>query len=218
MNRLRLFGPTLVCGVLLAGSARHASADPITFQFDGVLTGVPAELTGDFAVGDAFSYTLGLDMASLFNGSYSPWLDFAGSVGGWDFQGTGGGTFYSTPTSILGELHHFHPTLITSDPLGASDQYRALGAFSTWTFDPGVLTPGVLDGTLPLPAPTTASLRILFGYRPDPVNSPLLWVNGPELMLSGTATSSVPEPSTFLFMLTALGGVVGRRAMVRRRA
>ena len=130
MNRPRLLGPTVVCCALLAGPARHASAEPITFQFTGVLSGVPAELTGDFAVGDAFSYTLGLDMASLFNNTYSPWLDFAGTIGDWEFQGVGGGTFYSISNSIIGELHHFHPTLIAADPVGASDQYRALGAFS----------------------------------------------------------------------------------------
>ena len=129
MNRPRLLGATLVCCVLVAGSARRASAEPITFQIDGVLSVVPAELAGDFAVGDAFSYALGLDMASLFNNSYTPWLDFAGSIGGWEFQGVGGGTFYSTATSIIGELHHFQPTLIAADPVGASDEYRALGAF-----------------------------------------------------------------------------------------
>lgn len=218
MRRPRLFGASLVCCVLLVGSAKPASAELITFQFDGVLAGVPAELAGDFGVGDAFSYTLGIDMASLFNGSYTPWQTFDGHVGSWDFHLNGGGTFYAPGDSILGELHHYQPTLINAPAVGATDQYRALGAFSTWNFAPGALTPGVLNGSDPLPLPTSATLRFLFAYRPDRENAPLLWVNGPQITLTATTIATrVPEPSTLLMLLTALGAVAGQRSLARRR-
>jgi hypothetical protein len=186
----------VVCGLLLASTA---SAEPVTFQFTGVLPGVTSTLGGDLEAGDQFSYTLGLDITDR----YSRWLDFEGSIGDWAFQGVGGGSFYSFQDSIRGELHSFRPGLVSADPIGP---YQVLGAWSVWEYDPGVLTPQVLDGTLPLPVPTSATLRVLFGTQSP--TAPLDWDNGPQVVLTST---SIPEPSTLLCMLVAVSGMVVRR-------
>ena len=100
MNRPRLLCMSLVLCGMLVGAARPASAELITFQFDGVVTAVNTDLAGDFAAGDVFSYTLGIETDPMtFNSYHSHWYTFAGSIGDYEFQGVGGGSFAAQPAA-----------------------------------------------------------------------------------------------------------------------
>jgi hypothetical protein len=217
MSCARFLCSAAVCGVLSVVAAAPARADLVIFQFDGTLGEVPPELAGDFLAGEAVSYTLGLETSGMFGNQYlSPWIDFGGTVGDYAFSGNGGGTFYSlVPDQINGELHHHSPLLISGANVGASGEYAPLAAFSTWLFAPGTLAP-VATGTLPIP--TSATLEFLFAYRPDPIASPLLWVNGPTLTVEATSVSRIPEPSTLAILGVAFAVSGLRRTVFRRSA
>ncbi len=187
---MRVFCAAAVCSVLSLTPA-PARADLVTFQFDGVLTSVPLELAGDFAIGDAFSYTLGLDTTTMFGSEYvSSWRDFGGTVGDYAFSGIGGGRFWALlafPDRITGELHDYSPWLISGGNVGAVGQFAPLARIQHVALRARYARARHQRRVDQFP--TSATLELLFGYRPDPVGSPLLWANGPTLTLTASSIS-----------------------------
>jgi PEP-CTERM motif-containing protein len=189
-------GPAILVASLLV--SRAASAAPIEWQLNGVITSSPSgnPLEGYLPVGTDVSFLIGVDPTA-------PDLCDAAGAGFYQLPSTTisfGGISYTASATYL-EANNPDGSCVAGVPTGMT--IRTFFDF----------------GTAPFSGATIGWFALGEALQTTPPSSGYFWVSyadrDPTVSGDFTSGAAVPEPSTFLLMLPALSAIVARRRRLR---
>jgi hypothetical protein len=137
-------------------SISNVQAVPITFQFEGKLTSVTAQLSGTFSTGDTFSGTYTFDSAAPVTATHTfgAYEEFDNAVSSMSVSGNGYTAFASN-----GDITHdfedenfysvnFHPVSLLT-----TGNFLSTGMRVNWVTTPGIITSPDIDAGGPMEYP-----------------------------------------------------------------